>query len=566
MHKKAFWLVMIGAWLCLSAAYAPALALQGTVRVVTTRDDVNIRIIPAIGAEVIAFAQAGSAFTATGRSPDDQWVRIDFAGEEAWIGVPVLSFLEGSIGDLPVADPRTIPFGGFESPRSGRTSADSPIRGTLPDSGLRVRAGPGIAYPVLANAPRFTEFPLLGRTASNGWVQVNFEGTLGWVKAEFVQIQANASILDLPVNGIVAEELPLVPGGDDEYFTVLRLMRERLDLAQGSLDEMRRRWTDAALGTAPFCGGYPARPTGFNIPNQLLAQYFVTLDPILEDFNEAMAGVRFVIDLQIDTCNRPGPEFALTSAPVVTAALEEINETDRLFASLRDRLDLLLPELGPNDCVFSYVGIVEILQLIPVGEVILDSFTGRRAIEGYCFDANEGDVLNVEVQRLNGNFNPLISVSPLNNPTNFIGTGASGNAEGKLRVGPLNILETGRYLIVVSDNTGAERPADQAPEGDYALFVTGTQTLTVDENNELIITEFSGFFGGGFDDAEVVGGETTDTGGSVVTAGDIPCPGTDFTCNQLFTCAEAQACLSAGNTSLDPDANGRACEGQPLNC
>ena len=53
---------------------------------------------------------------------------------------------------------------------------------------------------------------------------------------------------------------------------------------------------------------------------------------------------------------------------------------------------------------------------------------------------------------------------------------------------------------------------------------------------------------------------------TATTSGAVVCPSTAFACNQLFSCAEAQACLQAGNFSLDPNTNGVACEGPPLNC
>jgi uncharacterized protein YraI len=182
MRKTAFWLIiLLLAVLSLNTVAAQPLP-QPNVTILVNRDGVNVRVMPAIGAEVLGFVQAGNTFPATGRSPDNEWVRIDFNGQEAWIGLAVLNVF-GDLNSLPVADPRTIPYGGFESPRSGSSSATSPIMARLPQSGIRLRAGPATAYPVLANAPRYAIFSLLGRTLNNTWVQINYEGTLGWVAA-----------------------------------------------------------------------------------------------------------------------------------------------------------------------------------------------------------------------------------------------------------------------------------------------------------------------------------------------------------------------------------------------
>ena len=57
---------------------------------------------------------------------------------------------------------------GFENPRAGITSATSQYTGKLQLSGLRVRGGPGRAYPVLANAPRYLRVLELAATRA-GW-------------------------------------------------------------------------------------------------------------------------------------------------------------------------------------------------------------------------------------------------------------------------------------------------------------------------------------------------------------------------------------------------------------
>lgn len=509
MRRKAFIWVLATLWLCVGGS---ALA-QGTVRFVLNRDNVNIRLLPALGAEVIAFANAGTTFVADARSQDSEWLRINFAGEEAWIGVAVVSVLQGDIDSLPVRDPRFIPYRGFESPRSGFTDADSEIRGRLAESGLRVRSGPGRAYIVLADAPRFTVLPLLGRTADNAWLQVNFEGTLGWVATRFVEIQDNRNILELPVDGIVASDPPFDFESEEELVGILRFMRERLDLAQISLDTQRAAWTDAALGNAPFCGGYPSRPTGFNIPRRTYQRYFNTLDPLIVDFNDAMTNIRNAIELQIDVCDRPQASVVLTSTPVVTGGLDLVNAADRQVALLRQRIDELLPEFGPDDCIFQFQGYIDVLRLIRQQEIIVDNFDEGNLVTGYCVDANELDTLRVELLRDGSNYDVLIAVSPLNNPTDFLGsaTGDPSENENLTIINNIPIPLTGRYLIIVS----IEPPDDEFAEGDFALYVNNTfgsqqfgASLGVDEEGNITLNEpdlGGDIVSGGGTGAEVIG-------------------------------------------------------------
>jgi uncharacterized protein YraI len=539
MRVKAFWLAFLFAAITVGIS-----AAQEQPTILVNRDGVNVRLYPAIGAEVIGFVNAGWRAPATGRSPDNQWIRIDFNGEEGWIGFPVIN-LFGDINGLSVADPRTIPYGGFESPRSGTTSATSGISGKLELSGIRVRGGPSQAYPVLANAPRYTIFPLLGRTANNAWLQVNFEGTLGWIATRYVVIQNNASILELPINGIVADSLPISGDTQDAYVATLRFMRDRVDLAQPSLDAIRAIWTNVALGGQSTCGGYPARPTGFNIPNPLLAAFFPTLEPLQSLFNDAMTNVRLAIDLWIDVCSRPQPERGVVGLATVQGALAAINAADGQFGEIRRRIDELLPrdlEVGADECLFQYQGATDILRLVTVGQLVRDTLNAGRNVNGYCFDATAGQTLRFEVLPVSGNASLLLSLSLIDNPTNFLANGR-GTATGILTVSPVLISTTGRYLLIVGDLDSVE-----AVTSDYALLISNITGLTITgpglildpTTNQPTVVQ-SGF-----------GGSFTPVPGVTVTPAPVTCPSLSFTCQQLTTCEQARACYAAGNFTLDP--------------
>lgn len=493
MRRLYLWLLLAITGTLLTAGPASA---QGQVRFVVNRDNVNIRLYPAIGAEVVGFANAGTVFIANGRSPDNEFLRVPFNGGEGFIGVAVITILDGDINSLVESDPRFIPFGGLGAPRAGRTNATSDISARLPTSGVRVRSGPTTAYRVLADAPRYTVMPLLGRTADNQWVQVNFEGTLGWITASVIEIQGNRAITELPVNGIVASQLPLEFDPSDELFGTLRLMRERIDLAQPSLDQQRATWTEAALGVTPPCGGYPARPSNFSLPPDIRARYNATLDPLIRDFDRAMGALRNAIDLQIETCQRGGASFALTSAPVVTGGLEQINVADSLFASLRRRIDELLPEIGPDDCVFAFGGRVDILPItnfgtIVEGELPLDD--GSLAL-AYCFDVSQIAIGRVEFIRTGANYDVLVAVTPLDNPTDFLVTGSSGGTTDSTGViiSPIEFVieQPQRYLLIISFIPDRE---DEPPEGKFAFLledITGgvpvAAILAFDENQNVV--------------------------------------------------------------------------------
>jgi hypothetical protein len=538
------------------------------VNVVVNRDGVNVRLLPAIGAEVLGFVNAGTLFeNVEARSPDNEWLRVNFVGQQAWIGVAVVTVLSGDILALPVADPRTIPYGGFENPRAGLTSVVSQYIGRLTLSGLRLRAGPSRAYPVLANAPRYAELRLLGRTVDNTWIQVNWEGTLGWVLAQFITElpEPGLALYDsLPIDGIVADGLPISDPTHDSYMDTLRLMRARIELSQPALDDIRARWTTIALGERAQCGDYPARPSDYNIPNPVLAPFFDVLDPLQTDFNAAMDFVRQAIDLLIESCQFRQPPDGLVGEGGAAVALQAVNEADALFSRLRARLnELIPPDRLPTEeeCLFSYQNQTEIVPRLRPGVVLFGRLTARDLVTGFCFDAGIGASYRVEMVKINGNILPMMSVSSFNNPTNFLGVGRIGQGETYTAITPILIPETAQYIVIVSDLAGAEG-RDGAVEGEFAVYltdITGAPTgvlspgIALDPNTGQVIVNPSPLI-------PIVPTVMFISTPVVVTPAGGYCPNITYTCAQFISCSEAQGCLAAGNLALDPDADGIPCE------
>ncbi len=470
------------------------------VTIVVDRDGVNVRSIPAIGAPVLVTVNAGYSTNIIGRSGDGQWVEVKIAGQIGWIGTAVLAIVNGDINSAPVNDPLTIPYGGWENPRAGLTSVTSAYTGKLDNSGLRVRSGPGSAFVVLANAPRYTIFSLLGRTDDNMWVQVNYNGTLGWVAAEFVDFQQGLGVFNaLPIDGIVADALPVSSAGADSYTDTLKLMQARIDLAQPSLDSIRSTWTTIALGNRAACANFPARPTDLSIPNPVLAASYPVLFPLDTDFNTAMASLRQAIDLFITICGQPQPPNGFVGQPVVQNALDAINQTDALFASLRQRLAALLPAEGPinndTECLFSFQNRSQIVPRLKINEAQIAHITKHDFVLGFCFDAGAGQSLGLQVLKINGNAEPRITVSAFGDATNFLGTGdLTGKAGATTSISPILITQTDRYLAIMADLDGA--PSGDL-QGDFALLLTdvtatggaGGPTLALDAAGNVIINQ-----------------------------------------------------------------------------
>lgn len=522
------------------------------IRVVVVNELLNIRLTPAIGAPVIDTVEAGYAFDRiTARSGDNQWVQVDYLCQEGWINLTPTVVLEGDINVLPIADPRSMPFGGFEAARAGFTTQTGSMIAKA-TSGLRIRSGPSTGYPTIGNINYNQQFGLLGRNRCASWVQVSFEGTLGWVSASYIQPISAGNVQNLPENGIVADStIPQIDGAE-EYFATLRLMLDRLNLAQPSLDTIRTQWTDAALIGRTICQEYPARPSDFNVPVPLLSANYEVLYPLQTDFNTVMAGVRNAIDLFIQVCNQPGTGNPVGQA-TVQGALNIINEVDPLFASLRDRLLGLIPDLTPdgNECLLLYGRQAELLPQLQFGTIYGDTITRRTYARGYCFSGLENQIINLQALPVPpAELKLFLAVSSIDNPTDFLAVNAG--TPGVLQtVGPITLPRTGTYLIILADLQ--EDVASRTSFGEYVLLLND---LTFNaEFKVLAFDEASGSIV--LNDRP----ESPTLGLAVPTQQATGvCPGINFACNALFNCEEAYTCLRAGNFLLDRDNNGVPCD------
>jgi len=525
------------------------------VRAIVVNEFANIRIAPAIGAEVIGTVSAGYEFSnINARNTDNQWIRVDFQGEEGWVNLTPLTVLDGDINALPIADPRFIVYGGDGSPRAGTTNQTGAVSAKA-NNGVRVRSGPSKAYPTLANINYNQLLSITGHTASNIWYQVSFEGTLGWVNSTFI-ILLSGDINALPVGGIVASAKPDLGDDSDTYIGVLKLMRDRLNIARESLVSIRTSWADAALTGRASCQPYPPRPSDFNIALPVLQVYYQTLNPLQTDFNTAMFNLRKSIDLFIDVCNQPG-----TGNPVGTAtvqgALDTVNLTEQQIDNLIARLAPLIPDdsIGSNECLLTYRGRAEVLPVLNLNTIYLDKFTARSYAAGYCFDGVQGQSVILQILPLPGsNLAPVISISPLDDPKNFAGINrGAGGANTLIQLGPIVLPRTTRYVLIIAD-LGLEGRTG-GPKGDIALrLFDASATITV--GTQLSYDPATGSVNITVGATTGVSNQTTTTTTPVLP----PCPSTQFTCQQLFSCSEAQACLQAGNFTLDGDSDGIPCE------
>lgn len=104
-----------------------------------------------------------------------------------------------------------------------------------------------------------------------------------------------------------------------------------------------------------------------------------------------------------------------------------------------------------DKCLFTYQDQFDILQVIAKGPLILNSLTPRKTVVGFCLDAVAGDALRIELLVAKGTASPMVSVSPFDNPSQFLGVGRATAGQALISLGPVGFSAPGRYLIIISD-------------------------------------------------------------------------------------------------------------------
>ncbi len=283
---------------------APALGLaQGGVTVTPNRPYINVRLWPAIGADVIGSMETGDVMTATGRTVDGEWLRIDFNGREGWVAALVVA-VTGDVNSLPLADPRIIPYNSNTAPNAGGSNLTSIITARLENSGVYLRAGPSLAYPIIANLPRYAEVSVTGRTETGSWVQVTWEGLIGWAAAENLTFYSPSglSVMNLAVIGPSADTGVRLSDANARFrFLVVDEIRRSLDQARATLDVIEQAWYGVSVGGIPAVCSAPPAPEDFWLTTVERANY-PDLGEAVDRFNQGLNDLRNAIQDWLDAC------------------------------------------------------------------------------------------------------------------------------------------------------------------------------------------------------------------------------------------------------------------------
>ena len=90
----------------------------------------------------------------------------------------------------PEPTPEATPVPEYEGlsvqPTTYYNEGEQPTYTVTPDNNLNMRAGPGTDYDKVSQVPASTSVTALGTNEDGSWVVVNYNGTYGWLKTEFL--------------------------------------------------------------------------------------------------------------------------------------------------------------------------------------------------------------------------------------------------------------------------------------------------------------------------------------------------------------------------------------------
>lgn len=162
----------------------PAGALSGTVIRATV---LLVREAPYPGANVVGRVRRGETYQIVGRDEDARWYLIVTSQGQGWVWSYYIH-VNGNEFNAPVSSPFVI--------QGNPASASGVV--VQSQSGLRLRAAPTMDSAQIGRIPWGEIMPVLSRTG-DGWYQVVFRGTTGWVASSFVDV-VEGDINSVPVS------------------------------------------------------------------------------------------------------------------------------------------------------------------------------------------------------------------------------------------------------------------------------------------------------------------------------------------------------------------------------
>jgi uncharacterized protein YraI len=170
--------------------------LTGAIATVTAFR-LNVRDFPsATNTNVITRINRFEQYQIVGRTADSQWYQIQLANNlSGWVSARFISITNGF--NIPVTTPGTV----SPTPVPTQPAQPSGIIGTATPYTVNLRSGPGTQFARLGRIVAGGQAAVIGRNAATQWLQVNYNGIVGWVSAQYFVLPSGTNVNNIPVTG-----------------------------------------------------------------------------------------------------------------------------------------------------------------------------------------------------------------------------------------------------------------------------------------------------------------------------------------------------------------------------
>ncbi|MDZ4767925.1 MAG: hypothetical protein SGJ24_02265 [Chloroflexota bacterium] len=274
---------------------------------VTTQDFVSFRVGPGTAFERTAVVPAVATLPAVGRTPNGNWIQVEYLEARGWIAARHLVW-SGNLAALPVSTME-------ETVRVVRTGAIGEV-----NAGTRLFDN---QFREVMRAPADAGVELIGRLGSGVyiWIQVDYRGTPYWVRSwEIAYDREYLYTLDVAY---------LIP-----YTRLARGLNSDIARAGSRLLAIEDIWYRLQNGGSVVCNALPSAARRETQDSALRSEPIFL--PVISALDESIIGINTAVSALTEVCSRPPDALFLTQAEVI-AALTTLADA-RLTLVLADSL------------------------------------------------------------------------------------------------------------------------------------------------------------------------------------------------------------------------------------
>lgn len=166
----------------------PTQTETGTV-ITTVATRLNVRSEPDAFSNILVKINRNETYPVIGSNNDQSWWQINVNGVIGWVYWRYLQ----------VDNPSMVPIVNVTSdPSLDQPSEIASFFATTLVM-LHMRSAPGTDNAILGLIPRYVQIPIVGRTADNTWLQVNYGSITGWVKSSYLSLAPGTLLYNIPI-------------------------------------------------------------------------------------------------------------------------------------------------------------------------------------------------------------------------------------------------------------------------------------------------------------------------------------------------------------------------------